>query len=98
VLARPELTTTAKIFGLFICFLLTSTAADTILFVVNAAAAVALVGQTISPKSILPDSFIPQLTPAARKPRGAVIALFAIYALHCVIPAQAGIYLTEILI
>jgi hypothetical protein len=60
------------------CFLLTSTAAETILFVVNAAAAVAPVGQTISPKSGLPDCFIPQLTPVAKKPFGAVIVLFAI--------------------
>jgi hypothetical protein len=78
VLAQPELTTTAKIFGLFMCFLLTSTAADTILFVVNAAAAVAPLGHTISPKSGLPDSFIPQLTPPAKNPFGAVIVSFAI--------------------
>jgi hypothetical protein len=70
------------------CFLLTSTAADTILFVVKTAAAVAPLGQTISPKSGLPDSFIPQLTPPAKNPFATVIVLFVMCALHYVIPAQ----------
>jgi hypothetical protein len=61
------------------CFLLTSTAAETILFVVKTAAAVAPPGQTINPKSGLPDSFIPQLTPAAKNPLADVIVLFVIY-------------------
>jgi hypothetical protein len=60
------------------CRLLTSTAAEVILLVVKTAAAFAPPGQTISPKSCLPDFFIPHFTPAARKSRGAVIVLFAI--------------------
>jgi hypothetical protein len=80
------------------CLLLISTAADTILFVVKTAAAVAPLGHTISPKSGLPDSFIPQPNPPAQNPFGAVIVSFAICTLRYVIPAQAGIYLTEILI
>jgi hypothetical protein len=77
-LALPELTTTAEISALFMCFLLTATAADVILFVVKAAAAFAPVGQTISPKSGLPDFFIPQYSPAAKNPFGPVIVLFVI--------------------
>ncbi|MBA7710314.1 hypothetical protein ES703_119254 [subsurface metagenome] len=78
-LALPELTTTAEMFRLFICSLLTCTAADVILLVVKTAAAFAPAGQTSSAKSALPDFLIPQLTPAAKKPLGTVIVLFAIY-------------------
>jgi hypothetical protein len=46
---------------------------------VNTAAAVAPLGQTISPKSGLPDSFIPQLTPTAKNPLAAVTVTFVIY-------------------
>ena len=70
---RPQ-----QILALFICPLLICTAADTILLVVNTAAAFAPAGQTISPKSGLPDFFIPQRTPAAKKPLGPVIVLFTI--------------------
>jgi hypothetical protein len=62
--------------GLLICFLLTCTAAEVILLVVKTAAALAPVGQTSSPRSGLPDCFILQCTPAARKPFGVVIVLF----------------------
>jgi hypothetical protein len=78
VLAFPELTTTAKIPRLATCFLHTLTAAETILLVVNTAAAFAPAGHTISPKSLLPDFLIPQLIPAARNPRGDVIVSFLI--------------------
>jgi hypothetical protein len=77
-LALPELTTTADMLALFMCFLLTVTAADTILLVVKAAAAFAPAGQTSKPKSGLPDFFMPHLTPAAKNPFGAVIVLFVI--------------------
>jgi hypothetical protein len=75
--ALPELTTTAEISALFMCFLLTITAADTILLVVKAAAAFASLGQTSIAKSVLPDFLIPQYSPAAKNPFGDVIVLFA---------------------
>jgi hypothetical protein len=77
-LALPELTTTAEMLGLFICSLLTCTAADVILLVVKSAAAFAPVGQTSSAKSALPDFLMPQCSPTAKKPFGDVIVLFAI--------------------
>jgi hypothetical protein len=46
--------------------------------VVKTAAAFAPVGQTISPKSSLPDFFIPQYSPAAKNPFGDVTVLFVI--------------------
>jgi hypothetical protein len=58
--------------------LLIVTAADTIIFVVNTAAAFAPVGHTINPKSFLPDTFIPQATPAAKNPFAAVMLLLNI--------------------
>ena len=54
------------------------TAADPTLLVVKTAAAFTPVGQTISPKSGLPDFFTPQCIPAAKKPLGAVMVLFTI--------------------
>jgi hypothetical protein len=77
--ALPELTTTAYTLVLLICSRQICTAADWILLVVNTAAAVAPAGHTISPRSNLPDFLIPQLTPAAKNPFGAVRVLFAIY-------------------
>jgi hypothetical protein len=79
VFALPELTTTAETFALTRCLLQTVTAAESILLVVNTAAAFAPAGHTISPKSLLPDFFMPQLIPAARNPRGDVIVSFVIY-------------------
>jgi hypothetical protein len=77
-LALPELTTTAYTRGLLMCFLQICTAAETILFVVKTAAALAPLGQTINPKSRLPDSLIPHAVPDAKKPFGEVTVLFAI--------------------
>ena len=77
-LALPELITTAYTLGLLTCFLQMVTGAATILFVVKTAAAVVPAGQASSAKSGLPDFFIPQCTPAAKKPFAAVIVLFAI--------------------
>jgi hypothetical protein len=54
------------------------TAAEVILFVVKTAAAFAPVGQTIRPKSRLPDFFIPQCTAEAKNPFGDVTVLFVI--------------------
>jgi hypothetical protein len=78
VLALPELTTTADILALLTCSLQTRTAAETTLLVVKTAAAFAPVGQASSAKSDLPDFLTPQCKPAAKKPLGAVIVLFAI--------------------
>jgi hypothetical protein len=77
-LALPELTTTAQALALFTCCLHTVTDAETILLVVKTAAALAPVGHTISPKSRLPLFLTPPAAPAAKKPFGAVIVLFAI--------------------
>jgi hypothetical protein len=59
--------------------LLICTAADVILFVVNTPAAFAPLGQTINPKSNLPDFFIPHFTPDAKNPFGAVTVLLTIF-------------------
>jgi hypothetical protein len=77
-LALPELITAAYTLGLLRCFLQIVTGVATILFVVKTAAAVAPAGQASSAKSGLADFFTPQCTPAAKKPFGAVILLFAI--------------------
>jgi hypothetical protein len=52
------------------------------LLVVKTAAAFAPVGQTSSAKSDLPDFLMPQYRPAAQKPFGAVIVLFAMPFTH----------------
>jgi hypothetical protein len=78
-LALPELTTTAETLALLTCFLQICTAADTTLLVVKTAAAFTPVGQTINPKSGLPDFFTPQCNPTAKKPFGAVTVLFTIF-------------------
>jgi len=77
-LALPELITAAYILGLLTCLVLIVTGDATILLVVKTAAAVAPFGQTSNAKSGLPDFFIPQCTPAAKKPFAAVIVLFII--------------------
>jgi hypothetical protein len=60
------------------CFLQICTAAETTLLVVKTAAAFTPPGQTISPKSGLPDFLTPQCNPAAKNPFGEVIVLFTI--------------------
>ena len=77
-LELPELTTTARMSLLFMCCFETATGAPKTLFVVKTAAAFAPAGQFSRARSNLPEAFIPQARPAAEKPFGAVIVLFAI--------------------
>src|SRR5579871_5721475 len=71
-LALPLLATIAHALPDFACFMLNFTGAAFTWFVVNVAATVAGLSETMSAMSLSPEALIPPARPAARNPRGAV--------------------------